>query len=180
MKGGKQQTMPNTSKIDSVAEIKDRFSRASSVILADYRGLTVKEMQALRVKLRESGAELRVYKNTLAQIAMRELAMPDLGGLLEGPTAFLFAFGDPVAPAKALVDFTKEHKALEVKGGFIERSITGADGVKALASLPAREELLAKLARSLAMPISSFARVLNAPAGALARALREVAEQKAA
>jgi large subunit ribosomal protein L10 len=172
--------MPNTSKVDSVAEIKDRFSRASSVILADFRGLSVKEMQALRVKLRASGAELRVYKNTLAQIAMRELAMPDLGELLEGPTAFLFAFGDPVAPAKALVDFTKEHKALEVKGGFIERSITGADGVKALASLPSREELLAKLAGSLASPITSFARVLNAPAGALARVLREVAEQKAA
>lgn len=172
--------MPNTSKVDSVAEIKDHFSRASSVILADYRGLTVKELQALRVKLRENGAELRVYKNTLTQIAMRELAMPDLGELLEGPTAFLFAYGDPVAPAKTLVDFGKEHKALSVKGGFIERSITGPAGIQALASLPSREELLSKLAGSLAMPVTSFARVLSAPAAALARALGAVADQKAA
>lgn len=172
--------MPNARKVESVSEIKDRFSRASSVILADYRGLTVKELQELRGKLRETGAELRVYKNTLTQIAMRELAMPDLGDLLDGPTAFLFAFGDPVAPAKALVDYTKEHKALEVKGGFIERSVTDAAGVKALAALPSREELIAKLAGSLAMPLGGFARVLAAPAGALARALGAVADQKAA
>lgn len=172
--------MPNAAKIESLAEIKDRFSRASSVILADYRGLTVKEMQQLRVKAREAGAEVRVYKNTLTQIAMRELAMPDLGSLLEGPTALLFVYGDPVAPAKALSDFGKDHKALEIKGGFIERAITDANGVKALAALPSREELLAKLAGSLAAPITSFARVLNAPAGALARALQAVADQKAA
>jgi large subunit ribosomal protein L10 len=172
--------MPNANKVESVVEIKDRFSRATSIILADYRGLTVKEMQELRGKLRDAGSELRVYKNTLTQIAMRELAMPDLGDLLSGPTAFLFTFGDPVAAAKALVDYTKDHKALEVKGGFIERSITSADGVKALASLPSREELIAKLAGSLNMPVTSFARVLIAPAGALARALQAVADQKAA
>lgn len=172
--------MPNASKVEAVTDIKDRFSRASSVILADYRGLTVKEMQELRTKIRESGAELHVYKNTLTQIAMRELAMPDLGSMLEGPTAFLFAFTDPVAPAKALVDFTKDHKALEVKGGFIERNITDSAGVKALAALPSREELLAKLAGALANPIAGFARVLNAPVGALARALGAVADQKAA
>jgi large subunit ribosomal protein L10 len=172
--------MPNASKVDSVAEIKDRFSRASSVVLADYRGLTVKEMQALRVKLRESGAELRIYKNTLTQIAMRELAMPDLGALLEGPTAFLFMFGDPVAPSKALVDFSKEHKALQVKGGFIERSITDAAGVKALAALPSREELVAKLMGTLLNPIRGFMFICKAPAGALARTLQAVADQKAA
>jgi large subunit ribosomal protein L10 len=172
--------MPNASKVESVAEIKDRFSRASSIILADYRGLSVKEMQELRRKVRDAGADLRVYKNTLTQIAMRELAMPDLGDMLEGPTAFLFTYADPVASAKVLVDFTKEHKALEVKGGFIERGITDAAGVKALAALPSREEMLAKLAGALAGPITGFARVLNAPVGALARAMQAVADQKAA
>jgi large subunit ribosomal protein L10 len=172
--------MPNATKLESVAEIKDRFSRSSSVILADYRGLTVKEMQALRVKLHEAGAELRVYKNTLTQIAMRELALPDLGDMLDGPTAFLFSYGDPVAPAKALVDFAKEHPAIAVKGGFIERRITAVAGITALASLPSREELYAKLAGSLASPLVGIARVLNAPAEALARAIKAVAEQKAA
>jgi large subunit ribosomal protein L10 len=171
--------MPNEHKLEEVTEIKDRFARASSVMLADYRGLTVKEMQALRTKLRESGSELRVYKNTLAQIAMRELALPDLGDLLEGPTAFLFSYGDPVAPAKAMVDFSKDHKLLEVKGGFIESTITDADGVIALASLPSREELVAKLLGTMLNPLVGITRVLNGPVEAFARTVQAVADQKA-
>jgi large subunit ribosomal protein L10 len=146
--------MPNEHKLEEVTEIKERFARASAIILADYRGLTVKEMQALRTKLRESGSELRVYKNTLAQIAMRELALPDLGDLLEGPTAFLFSYGDPVAPAKALVAFAKDHKS--------------------------REVLLAKLLGTMLNPIIGFARVLNGPVEAFARTVQAVADQKAA
>jgi len=172
--------MPTQLKEQTVAEIKDRFARASSVILVDYRGLTVKELQELRGKLRESGSELRVYKNTLTEIAMRELAMPDLGTLLEGPSAFTFTYGDPVAPAKALVAYAKDHKALEVKGGFIERSVTDADGVKALAALPSREELVAKLLGTMQNPMSSFVRVLAGPAGAFARVVKAIADQKAA
>ena len=150
------------------------------MILADYRGLTVKEMQALRAALRDSGAELRVYKNTLAQIAMRELALPDLGDLLDGPTAFLFSYSDPVAPAKAIVDFTKDHKLLEIKGGFIDSTITSAAGVQALASLPSREVLIAKLLGTMLNPIQGFARVLNGPVEAFARTVQAVADQKAA
>ena len=122
--------MPTLEKEELVEEIKDRFSRSEAVILVDYRGLTVKELQALRGKLRECGCELRVYKNTLTEIALRELAMPELGGLLEGPTAFTFGFGDPVAPAKALTAFAKDHKALELKGGLVQRAVMSADDVK--------------------------------------------------
>jgi large subunit ribosomal protein L10 len=142
--------------------------------------LTVKELQQLRAKLRESGSELRVYKNTLTEIAMRELALPDLGSLLEGPSGFTFTYGDPVAPAKAIAAFTKDHPALEIKGGFIERSVTDAAGVKALAALPSREELVAKLLGTMQNPIGGFVRVLAGPAGAFARVLRAVADQKAA
>jgi large subunit ribosomal protein L10 len=172
--------MPNEHKIEEVVEIKDRFARATAVILADYRGLTVKELQALRSKLRESGSELRVYKNTLAQIAMRELALPDLGALLEGPTAFLFSYGDPVAPAKALVEFTKDHKVLQVKGGFVDSAITDAAGIAALASLPSREVLIAKLLGTMLNPIIGFTRVLNGPVESFARTVQAVADQKAA
>jgi large subunit ribosomal protein L10 len=172
--------MPNTHKIEEVAEIKDRFARASAVILADYRGLTVKEMQALRTALRETDAELRVYKNTLAQIAMRELALPDLGELLDGPTAFLFSYTDPVAPAKALVDFAKDHKVLELKGGFVDSAVTSAEGVRALASLPSREVLITKLLGTMVNPLVGFARVLNGPVEAFARTVQAVADQKAA
>jgi len=172
--------MPTQLKEQTVGEIKDRFAKATAVILVDYRGLSVKELQELRGKLRESGSELRVYKNTLTEIAMRELAMPDLGALLEGPSAFTFAYGDPVAPAKALVGFQKDHKALELKGGFIERAIVDAEGVKSLASLPSREELVAKLLGTMQNPVGGFVRVLAGPAGAFARVVKAIADQKAA
>ncbi|MDO8915372.1 MAG: 50S ribosomal protein L10 [Coriobacteriia bacterium] len=172
--------MPTHLKEQTVSQIKDRFARATAVILVDYRGLSVKELQGLRVKLRESGSELRVYKNTLTEIAMRELAMPDLGSLLEGPSAFTFCYGDPVAPAKALVAYQKDHHALELKGGFIEHAVTDAAGVKALASLPSREELLAKLLGTMINPVGGFVRVLAGPAGAFARVLQSIADQKAA
>ena len=172
--------MPNIQKEQRVDEIKDRFTRASSVILVDYRGLTVKELQALRGSLRESGSELKVFKNPLTEIAMRELAMPELGALLEGPSAFTFSYGDPVSPAKALTAFAKEHPALEIKGGFIERSVTDAAGVKALAALPSREELIAKLLGTMQNPAGGLVRVLAGPAGAFARVVRAIADQKAA
>jgi len=172
--------MPTQLKEQTVAEIKERFANATAVILVDYRGLTVKELQQLRGKLRESGSELRVYKNTLTEIAMRELAMPDLGSLLEGPSAFTFTYGDPVAPAKALVAYQKDHKALELKGGFIERSVVNAEGVKSLASLPSREELVAKLLGTMQNPVGGFVRVLAGPAGAFARVVKAIADQKAA
>lgn len=172
--------MPTKLKEQTVTEIKERFARATAVILVDFRGLSVKELQELRGKLRESGSELRVYKNTLTEIAMRELAMPDLGSLLQGPSAFTFSYGDPVAPAKALVAYQKEHQALELKGGFIERTVTDAAGVKALASLPSREELIAKLLGTMLNPVGGFVRVLAGPAGAFARVLQSIADQKAA
>lgn len=172
--------MPNVQKEQTVAEIKERFTRASAVILVDYRGLSVKELQELRGALRETGSELKIFKNTLTEIAMRELAMPDLGALLEGPSAFTFTYGDPVSPAKALTTFAKEHPALEIKGGFIERSITDQTGVKALAALPSREELIAKLLGTIQNPTAGLVRVLAGPAGAFARVVRAIADQKAA
>jgi large subunit ribosomal protein L10 len=172
--------MPTAQKEAVIAEIKGKLTGSSGVILADYRGLTVKEMQALRARLREAGAELKVYKNTLTELALRELSMPDMDDMLAGPTAFAFTEGDPVAPAKALMEFAKVHKALEVKGGFIECHVVDAASVLALASLPSRDQLVAQLMGAMVSPIRGFMYVANAPVGALARALRAVAEQKEA
>jgi large subunit ribosomal protein L10 len=121
-----------------------------------------------------------VYKNTLTELALRELALPAMDELLQGPTLFTFAVGDPVAPAKALMDFAKDHKQLEVKGAFFENQVVGADGIKALASLPSREQLLSMLLGTMNNPMSSFVRVLNGPAAAFARVLGAIAEQKQA
>jgi large subunit ribosomal protein L10 len=172
--------MPTVAKEELVEEIKDRFADAQAILLADYRGLSVKELQQLRVKLREAGAELRVYKNSLTEIAMRELALPSMADYLSGPTAFIFTSDDPVAPAKALTAFAKEHKALELKAGLVENQVVDADGVKAIATLPSREELIAKLLGTMQNPIVGFARVLNGPVEAFARTVSAVAEQKSA
>jgi large subunit ribosomal protein L10 len=172
--------MPTAQKEQLVEEIKDRFNDSGAVLLADYRGLSVKELQQLRVNLREAGAELTVYKNSLTEIAMRELALPSMTEYLAGPTAFIFGGEDPVAPAKVLTQFAKEHKALELKGGLVENQVVDADGVKAIATLPSREELIAKLLGTMLNPIVGFARVLNGPTEAFARTVQAVADQKAA
>ena len=172
--------MPTVAKEQVVEEIKDRFADAQAVLLVDYRGLSVKELELLRVKLREAGAELRVYKNSLTEIAMRELALPSMTSYLAGPTAFVFTSEDPVAPAKALTTFAKDHKALELKAGLVENQVVGPDGVKAIAMLPSREELIARLLGTMLNPIVGFARVLNGPVEAFARTVSAVAEQKSA
>lgn len=172
--------MPTAEKAATIDEIKNHLTDSSGVILADYRGLTVKEMQELRSKLRESGAELKVYKNTLTELALRELSLPEMDELLVGPTAFAFSSGDPVAPAKALMDFAKDHKTLEVKGGFIEHHVVDAKSIIALAALPAREVLIGQLLSAMQAPIAGFARTLNGPMSAFARALNAVAQQKQA
>lgn len=172
--------MPTEQKTAMVQEIKDRFSAAAGVIMADYRGLSVKEMQALRAKLSEAGGEIKIYKNSLAQIAVRELELPEMTDILVGPTAFLFAEIDPAASAKAMVDFAKEHSALELKGGLIDRALVDAAVVKRVAALPSRDQLIAQFMGALTNPVRSFMSACNAPAGALARVMRAVADQKAA
>jgi len=172
--------MPTSEKENLVVQIKDRLNGAGAVLLADYRGLTVKEMQELRNHMRAAGSELKVYKNSLTEIAIRELALPSLDAYLAGPTAIIFTGEDPVAPAKALTAFAKTHKALELKGGLVENQVVDADGLKVIATLPSREELIAKLLGTMLNPLTGFARVLNGPVEAFARTVQAVADQKAA
>ncbi len=172
--------MPTTEKQRLVTEIKERLSSSGGLILADYRGLTVKEMRTLRVALAETGAELTVYKNSLAQIAIRELELPNMDELLAGPTAFVFTPEDPVATAKALLAFAKDRKVFAFKGGLVEGALVSADAVKAIAVLPSREELIAKLMGAMLNPVRNFMAMANAPVGAFARVVQAVADQKAA
>lgn len=172
--------MPTDAKSVTVAEIKGKLNASVGVIMADYRGLTVKEMQELRSKVRAAGGEVKIYKNTLTEIAVRELALPNMDEFLQGPTAFVFASDDPVAPAKALVDFKKAHGALELKGGYVQNSVVDAAAVTAIASLPSREELIAQIMGTMLNPVRGFMSMANAPASALARVFQAVADQKAA
>lgn len=172
--------MPTSEKQRLVAEIKERLEGSGGVIMADYRGLSVKDMQALRGKLRDAGGEITVYKNSLAEIAITELGLPSMGEFLEGPTAFVFTPVDPVASAKTLVEFAKEFKVLSVKGGYIEGRVVSAEQVRSIAALPSREELVSTFMGALLNPVRNFMAMANAPAGTFARTLRAVAEQKAA
>ncbi len=152
------------------------MSRA--VVLADYRGLNVSALTQLRRRLGEAGVELRVVKNTLTAIAARQTGLGGLEGLLVGPTAIAFAPGDPVAPAKIISDFAREHKELAIKGGVLEGKVIGADDVRSLALLPPREVMLGRVAVTIAMPMSALAGALAGVMRNLVYSLDAVRRQK--
>ena len=165
--------MPNVKNQEPLAVIKEELSNAGAVWVVDYCGLTVKEVQELRRSVREAGASMKVYKNTLMHIALKELDMADMDEILSGPSAFVFADGDPVASAKALRDFSKDNETLVIKGGIMDGKFVDAEAVKKIAALPSREELIAKLLGSL-----QIVRVLNAPLEQVARTIGAIADQK--
>jgi large subunit ribosomal protein L10 len=172
--------MARPEKIASVDEIRDKMSRAKSVILTDYRGLTFEQISELRTKLRPLNVEYKVFKNTLTKIAAKELNLDALDPYLEGPTAMAFSYDDPVAPAKTLSDFAKATKLLEMKGGVVEGSVVDGDKVKSLASIPPRDVLLAMFMGGLRSPLYGLAGSLNQITAGLARVLSQVAQQKGA
>ena len=132
-------------------------------------------------QLREAGGEIKVYKNSLTEIAMRELALPNMDELpRRARRRSSSSTGIRSRRPRRSWTFAKEHKALELKGGFVESQVVDADGVKAIATLPSREELIAKLLGTMLNPIVGFVRVLNGPAEAFARTVQAVADQKAA
>ena len=148
-------------KAAKVAELKDLMTGSKGVILVDYCGLTVAEDTDLRRKMREAGVKYMVAKNTFIRIAAQEAGIEGLDAYLEHNTAEAISPEDPVAPAKILNDFSKDHKALEIKAGILDGKVIGLDEVKAVAELPSREELLAKLVGSMQAPISGLVNVLQ-------------------
>jgi large subunit ribosomal protein L10 len=174
--GGEEMAQPEKEAI--VAELKEKLSRAEAMILTDYRGLTVAEITELRRRLREAGIEYRVAKNTLTRLAVSEKVDTALDPYLVGPTALAFAYEDPVAPAKILVEFAKGKKALKIKGAILADKVIDAAGVQALAQLPPYEVLVAQLLGQLQGPMRGLATVLSGPQRGLAIALDAIREQK--
>ena len=134
-------------KATVVSEIKDRFENAKSVVMFDYRGLSVSEVTELRKKLRENGADYRVYKNTLTKRALDELNI-NMDEYLAGPSAVTFGT-DEISIVKILNDFSKEHQALELKAGIIEGKVASLEDLKRYAAIPSRDMLLTMLAAGL-------------------------------
>lgn len=142
-------------KSEVVNEIVDKMKNASSYILFEYRGLTVQETDELRRKLRESGAEFKIYKNTLTKRALDELKI-NIDEHLNGPKAIAFG-NDAVAPVKILADFAKKHKALEIKVGVIDGSVADQKLLNELSSIPSREALLSMLAGGMMSVVRDLA-----------------------
>lgn len=160
--------MPTTKKTTEIELLQDRFENAEMVILTDYRGLSVAQMQEFRSKLRPSEGEFRVSKNTLVRIAAERAGIEGLETHLEGPTAVVFAMSDVAGTAKAVTDFAKATRILKVKTGVMNNATMSAGDVEAIASLPPREELLAKLVGMLASPMARTVGVLSGPSRSMA------------
>ena len=144
-----------------VQEISETIKDAQSVVVVDYRGLTVAEDTQLRKQLREAGVSYKVYKNTLVSRAVEGTQFESLRDVLEGPNAFAVSTEDATAPARVLAEFAKKAPNLEIKAGVVEGTFYDANGMKMIASVPSREVLLSKLLGSLQSPITNLARVLN-------------------
>ncbi len=146
-------------KQEVVKEIADKVKNHASLVVFEYHGLTVDETNELRRKLRESGSELKIYKNTLVRRALDSLKI-DFGNELNGPKAFAFGT-DAIAPIKTLSDFAKDHPALELKIGYVDGAIAGIDLLKEYASVPSKETLLTMFAGGLMQTVRDFAICLD-------------------
>ena len=144
-----------------VQEISENIKDAQSVVVVDYRGLTVAEDTQLRKALREAGVTYKVYKNTMIRFAAKGTEFEALEPHLEGPTALAVSKEDATAPARVLAEFAKKADKLELKGGVVEGTYYDAAGIGVIASIPSRDVLLGRLLGSMQSPITNFARVIK-------------------
>lgn len=172
--------MPTARKEAAVQELRDRLAGSQNLFLTDFAGLTVEEITNLRGELRKDGSTYAVVKNTLFKIAAGDDLAKKLDEFLAGPTGIVFAGTDPVAPAKAIKQFADDSKKLGIKAAYIDGQLVDAKQVQALAALPPKAELIAKLVGSLASPLRGLVTVLSGNQSGLVRVLNAIREQKEA
>jgi large subunit ribosomal protein L10 len=172
--------MPRPDKIDAVKEIANDLKSCDVYYFLDYRGLTYAESALLRERLVKVDARLKVVKNTLAKIAAAQAGVEGLDELLQGPTAIVYAKGDPVKTAKTIQDFIREKKKASVRGGKLERTMLAAADVEKLATLPSREQLIAQLVGTIAAPLRGLVTVLNGPIRQLVVVMGQVEQKRSA
>jgi len=171
--------MNRNEKVELIENLKSSFADSSIVIVAHYKGLTVANMTALRVKVREAGAVFKVAKNTLVKLALEGSVFQQIDNLMEGPTAIAYS-SDPVAIAKVLVEFAKLNEKLILLGGAFGASYLDAVAVTELSKLPSLDELRGKIIGLLNAPASRIASILQAPGGQIARVIGAHSRQEAA
>lgn len=173
-------TEPRPNKVAEVEALEERLRNSTIVILTDYRGLTVGEIGTLRGKLRGASLEYRVAKNTLLSRAAQKVGVKGLDPHLSGPTAVVFGKDDPGVPARLLQDFIRQFRKLEIKGGVVEGHALDAAAVQALATLPSKPELLARVVGGIQAPLYSLVMVLNAAPRGLVTALDAIRKKREA
>ena len=170
--------MPTEAKRAAVAELKEELSNSKAAIVADYRGLTVSDISAIRRSLRREGITYRVVKNRLAKIAATEAGRGELNELLDGPTALAMGSSDEVTLARVFLDAVRPYKTVAVRGGIVGDTRIDASSISRMASLPSREVLLAQLAGGMASPLAMMASLLAAPLRNLGYALSQLVDLK--
>jgi large subunit ribosomal protein L10 len=183
---GRKLNVPNgdenverSQKQELIAELNEVFSKAASVVVVHYDGLTVAEITKLRAEMRELGASLKVTKNRLTRLALEDTDYTGIADLFTGPTAVGYA-EDPVSAAKAIAAFAKGNEKLRILGGGMGTTVLDENGVKALASMPSLDELRGKIIGVISAPAQKLAAVTQAPAGQLARVFGAYGDKDAA
>jgi large subunit ribosomal protein L10 len=181
LKGGKNPlAITKKKKQDMVAQYGEWLEKSKALVLAEYTGLTMAGVDALRAKVREAGGEFHIVKNTLTKMALRDAGMEFEGEHLTGSTAIGFAFEDAPALAKAMTEFAKESEFIKIKAGYLDKSLVSADAVKALADLPPLPVMRATLLGTLLAPASQLVRTLSEPGRQVAAVLNAFAQKDAA
>ena len=171
--------MDRAAKQESITELGGVFKASNVVVVAHYAGLTVAQMQNLRQQMKQAGAQVKVAKNRLAKIALKDADAAVISPLLKGPTVLAYS-GDPVAAPKVAVDFAKANEQFVILGGSMGKTALDPNGVKALASLPSLDELRGKIVGLLMAPATKLAQLANAPAAKVARVVQAYASKNAA
>lgn len=165
-------------KEELLSEYKEKVSNSSAIVFTHYRGTNVKQQRSLRAKLKESGSEFVVIKNTLLALALKEVRGIDASKLATGPNGVVFVGEDVAKGVNALKDWIRAEKVVEITGGILESSVLDASSAEKLSDLPTKEQVRAQLLGMLASPASSLARIINAPAGGLARVINAHVEKQ--
>ena len=168
--------MERAAKQDAITELNGVFKSSAVVVVAHYSGLTVAQMSTLRQQMRAAGAKVKVAKNRLAKIALKDTDVASLESLLKGPTVLAYS-GDPVAAPKVAVDFAKANENFVILGGSMGKTALDPNGVKALASLPSLDQLRAKIVGLIQAPATKIAQLTNAPAAKVARVVQAYASK---
>ena len=175
--------MPNEKVLEEkkqmVADLVTKMQKATGGVLVDYQGINVEQDTKMRAELRQAGVDYFVFKNTLARLAVKECGFDELLPVLQKMTSIAISETDPVAPAKILKSYADKIETFNIKAGFVDGAVIDAEGVNKLATLPSKEELIAKILGSLQSPASGLTNVINANMSGLARVLQAACDKKA-